>query len=88
VARRARDFFPASNPAQDGARQIHQMESIAVTHWRSRSSFPLPPGSILTRSKFSQAMLDVLAICVGVLLVSVTGIGVAGSLFVLLFVRF
>lgn len=76
------------------ARGVSDLQPATRDRYSPRD-LKLPPGSILSpadlplpRSKFSQAMLDVLAICVGVLLVSVTGISVAGSLFMLLFIRF
>ena len=52
---------------------------------------PLPCGSILNpplpRSEFAQSMIDVLCVFFGALFVTVTGLGVAFSLFVLWFVQ-
>jgi len=42
----------------------------------------------LKRSQFAQACLDVAALLAGALLVSATAVGIAASIFILLFVKF
>lgn len=53
-----------------------------------RDSVLLPPGNLaFPRSNFLQSLFDILAIMVGMLLISATGISLAFCLFVLLFIE-
>jgi hypothetical protein len=51
------------------------------------NSFPLPACSILERSEIRQSAIDIGAALFGFLFLSITGVGVAAAIFILLFVR-
>lgn len=57
------------------------------SQYAPRDSILLPADPPLERSEFTQSLIDIAAVFLAALVVSITGVGFAASLFIVLFVR-